>query len=56
MLGDQNVNIAEYHLSRSKDSEFAYAIIKLDNPPKKAVINSLNVLNDILEVKPLSVK
>ena len=55
MLGDQNVNIAEYHLSRSKDSEFAYAIIKLDNPPKKAVINSLNVLNDILEVNPLSV-
>ena len=56
MLGDQQVNIAEYHLSRSKDSEFAYAIIKLDEKPKKAVLNSLNVLNDLLEVKPLSVK
>ena len=44
MLGDQNVNIAEYHLSRSKGSEFAYAIIKLDEKPKKAVLKSLNVL------------
>jgi len=56
MLGDQKVNIAEYHLSRSKDSEFAYAIIKLDEKPNKSVLESLNVLNDLLEVKTLSVK
>ncbi len=56
MLGDQNVNIAEYHLSRSKESDIAYAIIKLDNPATSAVLNSLSVLNDLLEVTPLSVK
>ena len=55
ILGNQNVNIAAYHLSRSKDSEFAYAIIKLDNPATQAVLNSLKVLNDLLEVIPLSV-
>ncbi len=56
MLGDQKVNIAEYHLSRSNKSKYAYAIIKLDEEPTKSVIDSLNILNDVLEVKPLLLK
>ena len=55
-IHNQKVNIAEYHLSRSNKSKYAYAIIKLDEKPTKSVIDSLNILNDVLEVKPLLLK
>lgn len=55
LLGGNQVNIGEYHLSRSKGTDTAYAIIKVDEILDNNLINELNELDEILEVVPLSV-
>ena len=55
LLGTNHVNIGEYHLSRSKGTDTAYAIIKVDENLKESIIEKLIQLDELLEVVPLSV-
>ena len=53
VLGSLNINIAGYLLSRVESNDFAYAVIKLDLEIDKNVVNTLNDLEEIINIKQL---
>ena len=53
ILGDCNVNIAGYLLSRIDKSDFAYAVIKLDDTINDKVLENINSIEDIIEIKQI---
>ena len=55
ILGDANVNIAEYLLSRTSDSDTAFAVVKIDEELSEAVLNKLNDMNEIIAIKQLQI-
>lgn len=54
ILGDLNVNIAGYLLSRIEKSDYAYAVIKLDELVKEDVLNQISVIDEIIDIKQLT--
>ena len=55
VLGNLNVNIAGYLLSRIEQKNYAYAVIKLDNLIEDSVIKELELINEIIEIKQLNI-
>ena len=53
ILGDFNVNIAGYLLSRIEASDYAYAVIKLDNLIENDVLEKINAINEIIDIKQI---
>ena len=56
ILGNHNVNIAEYLLSRTKYSNNAYGIVKLDNLIGVKILNSLEELDEVTEIKQINIE
>jgi len=54
ILGDNQINISGYLLSKVKDKDFAYAVIKIDNKINRDLIDSLTDISEILEIKQLN--
>ena len=52
VLGDANINIAEYILSRSNSTE-ALGVVKVDEKLSNELINKLIGINEILDVKQI---
>ena len=55
LLGKSHVNIKGYLLSKIKDKDFAYAVIKLEDKIKKSLIADLNQLSSIQQIKQISI-
>ena len=55
ILGDAGVNIAEYLLSRTSDSDTAFAVVKIDEKLSDSVLKTLNEMDEILTIKQLAV-
>ncbi|MBT7376770.1 MAG: phosphoglycerate dehydrogenase [Candidatus Marinimicrobia bacterium] len=55
VLGDAGVNIAEYLLSRTSDSDTAFAVVKIDEKLSDSVLSTLNNMDEILTIKQLAV-
>ena len=53
ILGEAGVNIGEYLLSRTSQNETAYAVIKLDSSLDKDILESLNKLDEIMNIHQL---
>ena len=53
ILGNCNVNIAGYLLSRIEKSDFAYAVIKLDELISSDIIQKIRSIDDILKIKQI---
>tara|TARA_B110000116_G_C16529742_1_gene443808 strand:- start:260 stop:691 length:432 start_codon:yes stop_codon:yes gene_type:complete len=53
ILGDFNVNIAGYLLSRIEASDYAYAVIKLDDLIENDVLEKINAINEIIDIKQI---
>ena len=50
MLGEMNINIAGYLLSRIKGNDFAYAVIKVDSRIDNKSIEKISNLPEIIEI------
>jgi len=55
VLGEGNVNIAEYLLSRTDNSDSAYSIIKVDGQINEKLLQTLSNIDEILDIKQLYV-
>ena len=55
LLGKNKVNIAEYLLSRNVSSDIAYSVIKIDGEIDGPIIQSLESIDEVLDVKQLYV-
>ena len=53
ILGNNKVNISGYLLSKMKNKDYAYSVIKIDDNIGAEVIDKINALSEILEVKQL---
>jgi len=53
-LGDAGVNIATFHLGRSKPGGDALALIEIDQPLKPAVVEAVSALPHVRQAVPLS--
>ena len=53
LLGTLNINIAGYLLSRNKNNDFAFAIIKLDLELKKDILEKITKISELIEVKQI---
>ena len=53
ILGDCKVNIAGYLLSRIEKSDFAYAVIKVDELINDKVLEEIYSIKDIIEIKQI---
>ena len=53
LLGEHNVNIAEYHLGRIDNGDIAYGIIKLDCKINEDILDSLKKLKEIIDAKQI---
>ncbi len=54
ILADNNVNIAEWRLGRTKAGEQAMAFINLDSEPDPGVIDQIIALEDVIKAKVIS--
>ena len=53
ILGEAGVNIGEYLLSRTSQNETAYAVVKLDSALDGRILESLNKLDEIIDIHQL---
>jgi len=53
LLGDFNINISGYLLSKKINNDFAFAIIKIDSILEKEVLNKLKKFDELLEIKQI---
>ena len=53
-LGSQGVNIANFNLGRDKIGGSVIELIEVDSPVDDSVLNSLNSIDDIVQVKKLN--
>ena len=53
ILGEAGVNIGEYLLSRTSQNETAYAVVKLDSALDRRILESLNKLDEIIDIHQL---
>lgn len=54
LLGDSNVNIANFHLGRGTSGSEAIALVEVDQLPAKDLIESVNKLSSVINAKLLS--
>ena len=54
ILGDLDVNIAGYLLRRIEKSDFAYAVIKLDELVQQNILDQISVIDEIIDIKQLT--
>jgi D-3-phosphoglycerate dehydrogenase len=54
ILGAENVNIATFHLGRSRAGETAMVLSEIDGPAGADVLERLRAVPNVLEVTPLS--
>ncbi len=55
LIGSAEVNIGEYLLSRTSQNETAYAVVKLDSKLNKKLLESLSSLDEIIDIRQLSI-
>jgi len=55
ILGDAGVNIIEYLLSRTSDSDTAFSVVKIDEKLSDSVLSTLSDLDEILTIEQLQV-
>ena len=53
MLGANNVNIAEFILSRKSSGNKAYSIIKIDESVSEQILEDLSSLDEVIDVKQI---
>ena len=53
VLGANNINIAEFILSRNSSGSEAYSIIKIDECVSSKILKELSLLDEIIEVKQI---
>jgi D-3-phosphoglycerate dehydrogenase len=51
ILGEAGVNIADIHLARESRGEEAVAVLRLDNAPPPAVLETLRQLDEVVRVR-----
>ncbi len=51
ILGEAGVNIADIHLARESQGEAAVAVLRLDNAPAPAVLETLRQLDEVIRVR-----
>jgi len=54
ILANNDVNIAEWRLGRTKAGEQAMAFINLDNQPEQHVIDQIMAINDVIKAKVIT--
>ena len=54
VLGEENVNISGYLLSKIKQKDFAYSIIRIDNIITNKTIIKLEKIDEVLDIKQLN--
>jgi D-3-phosphoglycerate dehydrogenase len=55
LLGDNKINIAAYLLSREKNKNLAFAVIRLDEPVASKIIKLLNEIKELRFVHQIDV-
>ena len=55
LLGDNKINIAAYLLSREKNKNLAFAVIRLDKPVDSKIIKLLNGIRELKFVHQIDV-
>ena len=53
LLGSLNVNIAAYLLSRSRENDHAFGVIRIDHPLEKKDLKTLSDIDEIQSVKQI---
>ena len=53
ILGQKNINISGYLLSKMDNKNYAYSIIKIDSKVDELTIKEINNLSEIQEIKQL---
>ena len=56
LLGDNKINIAAYLLSREKNKNIAFAVIRLDNIVDRDIINMLNGIKELKSVHQINLQ
>ena len=54
ILGNFNVNIAGYLLSRIEKKDFAYAVVKLDDVMDEVIVGKIKDIEEIIDLKQLN--
>ena len=54
LLGNLNINISSYLLSKKTDNDYAFAIIKLDEKIEENILIELQKIDELLEIKQVS--
>ncbi|PIR39304.1 MAG: phosphoglycerate dehydrogenase [Alphaproteobacteria bacterium CG11_big_fil_rev_8_21_14_0_20_39_49] len=54
LLGDSNINIANFHLGRGANEKSAIALVEIDEEPKSDLLEKISKLNSVINAKLLS--
>jgi D-3-phosphoglycerate dehydrogenase len=54
LLGDSNINIANFHLGRGANENSAIALVEIDEEPKNDLLEQIRKLNSVINAKLLS--
>ncbi|MDA0781024.1 MAG: phosphoglycerate dehydrogenase [Rickettsiales bacterium] len=54
LLGDSNINIANFHLGRGANEKSAIALVEIDEEPKGDLLEKISKLNSVINAKLLS--
>ena len=54
ILGEKNINISGYLLSKMQDKDFAYSIIRVDNRISEDVLSVLLQIENLIDIKQLN--
>ena len=56
LLGNNNINIASYILSREIKNKSAYSIVKVDEKINDEIINEISLLEEIEKINQIELK
>ena len=56
LLGDNKINIAAYLLSKEKNKNLAFAVIRLDEPIDSKIIKLLNEIKELRVLHQIDVQ
>ena len=56
LLGENKINIAAYLLSREKNKNLAFAVIRLDNAIEADILHMLNNINELKFVRQINLE
>ena len=54
ILGEKNINISGYLLSKMQDKDFAYSIIRVDSRISEDVLSVLLQIENLIDIKQLN--